>query len=143
MRLIIKSTGHDYLGRSLAPGSLSIWVHHMQDVQYHGAGFQLAGSDIAIEANAITVGGGTELYNAQKALAEHGQAIVGGGCGTVGVGGFTPGGGHSLLGPRYGMAADNVLQMEIVTPKGEIMTINEAQNTDLFWAMRGVRAHRI
>ncbi|KAL3301671.1 FAD binding domain-containing protein [Colletotrichum asianum] len=137
VRLIIKSTGHDYLGRSFAPGSLSIWVHHMQDVQYHGAGFQLAGSDITIEGNAVTVGGGTELYNAQKALAEHGQAIVGGGCGTVGVGGFTPGGGHSLLGPRYGMAADNVLQMEIVTPKGEIMTINEAQNTDLFWAMRG------
>ncbi|KAF4412492.1 FAD-linked oxidoreductase ZEB1 [Colletotrichum fructicola] len=129
--------GHDYLGRSFAPGSLSIWVHHMQDVQYHGAGFQLAGSDITIEGNALTVGGGTELYNAQKALAEHGQAIVGGGCGTVGVGGFTPGGGHSLLGPRYGMAADNVLQMEIVSPKGEIMTINEAQNTDLFWAMRG------
>ncbi|KAJ0267575.1 hypothetical protein Brms1b_013703 [Colletotrichum noveboracense] len=124
-------------GRSFAPGSLSIWVHHMQDVQYHGAGFQLAGSDITIEGNAVTVGGGTELYNAQKALAEHGQAIVGGGCGTVGVGGFTPGGGHSLLGPRYGMAVDNVLQMEIVSPKGEIMTINEAQNTDLFWAMRG------
>ncbi|KAF0321629.1 FAD binding domain-containing protein, partial [Colletotrichum asianum] len=109
VRLIIKSTGHDYLGRSFAPGSLSIWVHHMQDVQYHGAGFQLAGSDITIEGNAVTVGGGTELYNAQKALAEHGQAIVGGGCGT----------------------------MEIVTPKGEIMTINESQNTDLFWAMRG------
>ncbi|KAI8255946.1 hypothetical protein K4K58_005278 [Colletotrichum sp. SAR11_239] len=137
VRLIIKSTGHDYLGRSFAPGSLSIWVHHMQDVQYHGAGFQLAGSDITIEWNAVTVGGGTELYNAQKALAAHGKAIVGGGCGTVGVGGFTPGGGHSLLGPRYGMAADNVLQMEIVSPKGEIMTINEAQNTDLFWAMRG------
>ncbi|KAI8239029.1 FAD-linked oxidoreductase ZEB1 [Colletotrichum sp. SAR 10_96] len=137
VRLIVKSTGHDYLGRSFAPGSLSIWVHRMQDVQYHGAGFQLAGSDITIEGNAVTVGGGTELYNAQKALAEHGQAIVGGGCGTVGVGGFTPGGGHSLLGPRYGMAADNVLQMEIVSPKGEIMTINEAQNTDLFWAMRG------
>ncbi|KAI8307489.1 FAD-linked oxidoreductase ZEB1 [Colletotrichum sp. SAR11_240] len=137
VRLIVKSTGHDYLGRSFAPGSLSIWVHHMQDVQYHGAGFQLAGSDITIEGNAVTVGGGTELYNAQKALAEHGQVMVGGGCGTVGVGGFTPGGGHSLLGPRYGMAADNVLQMEIVTPKGEIMTINKAQNTDLFWAMRG------
>ncbi|KAI8214680.1 FAD-linked oxidoreductase ZEB1 [Colletotrichum sp. SAR 10_77] len=137
VRLIVKSTGHDYLGRSFAPGSLSIWMHHMQDMQYHDAGFQLTGSDITIEGNAVTVGGGTELYNAQKALAEHGQAIVGGGCGTVGVGGFTPGGGHSLLGPRYGMAADNVLQMEIVTPKGEIMTINEAQNTDLFWAMRG------
>lgn len=30
-------------------------------------------------------------------------------------------------------------RMEIVTPQGEILTLNECQNTDLFWAMRGVR----
>jgi hypothetical protein len=36
------------------------------------------------------------------------------------------------------MGADQVLEMEIVTPRGEILTINECQNQDLFWAMRGV-----
>lgn len=36
------------------------------------------------------------------------------------------------------MAADQVLEMEIVTPGGDILTINECQNEDLFWAMRGV-----
>ncbi|KAF9879641.1 FAD binding domain-containing protein [Colletotrichum karsti] len=137
VRLNVKSTGHDYLGRSVAPGSLSIWMHHMQDIEYHDGRFQLDGSDVVIEGNAVTVGGGTEMGNVQKAVAEHGQAIVGGGCASVGVGGYTAGGGHSLLSPRYGMAADNVLQMEVVTPKGEILTINEAQNADLFWAMRG------
>ncbi|RDL35420.1 uncharacterized protein BP5553_07351 [Venustampulla echinocandica] len=63
--------------------------------------------------------------------------IVSGGAGTVGVGGYLTGGGHGALSSTYGMAADQVLEMEIVTPRGDILTINECQNTDLFWAMRG------
>lgn len=64
--------------------------------------------------------------------------IVSGGAGTVGVGGYLTGGGHAALSSTYGMGADQVLEMEIVTPGGEILTINECQNTDIFWAMRGV-----
>jgi FAD/FMN-containing dehydrogenase len=64
--------------------------------------------------------------------------VVSGGGGTVGLGGFLTGGGHSALSSTYGLAADQVLEMEMVTPSGEILTINECQNTDLFWAMRGV-----
>lgn len=64
--------------------------------------------------------------------------ITSGGAETVGVGGYLTGGGHSALSSTYGMSADQVLEMEIVTPTGNILTINECQNTDLFWAMRGV-----
>jgi FAD/FMN-containing dehydrogenase len=64
--------------------------------------------------------------------------IISGGAGTVGVGGYLTGGGHAALSSTYGLAADQVLEMEIVTPGGDILTINECQNTDLFWAMRGV-----
>jgi FAD/FMN-containing dehydrogenase len=64
--------------------------------------------------------------------------IVGGGAGTVGVGGYLTGGGHSFFSATYGMAADQVLEMEMVTPGGNILTVNECQNQDLFWAMRGV-----
>ncbi|KAL2884266.1 hypothetical protein SGCOL_000206 [Colletotrichum sp. CLE4] len=137
VRLVVKSTGHDYLGRSLAPGSLSIWVHYMIGIEYHADEFKLVGSDITIQGSAVTAGGGTEMYDLYKATAEHGQAIVGGTAKTVSVGGYATGGGHSLLAPRFGLAADNVLQMEIVTPLGKILTLNEAQNSDLFWAMRG------
>jgi FAD/FMN-containing dehydrogenase len=35
--LVIKGTGHDYLGRSCAPGSLMIWTHRMRDVTVHDA----------------------------------------------------------------------------------------------------------
>jgi FAD/FMN-containing dehydrogenase len=64
--------------------------------------------------------------------------IVAGGSETVGPGGYLTGGGHGALSATYGMGADQVLEMEIVTPRGEILTINECQNQDLFWAMRGV-----
>src|SRR5262249_54459893 len=31
VRLAVKGTGHDYLGRSIAPDSLLVWTHHMRD----------------------------------------------------------------------------------------------------------------
>lgn len=64
--------------------------------------------------------------------------IVSGGAGTVGVGGYLTGGGHAALSSTYGLAADQVLEIEMVTPHGKIITANECQHKDLFWAMRGV-----
>ena len=72
-------------------------------------------------------------------LAPLNQTVVGGGAYSVGVGGYLTGGGHSILSARYGLAADQVLEIELVTPQGRILVANECQNKDLFWAMRGVR----
>ena len=57
---------------------------------------------------------------------------------SVGYGGYIASGGHGALANHYGLAADNVLEMGVVTPGGEILTVNECQNQDLFWALRGV-----
>jgi hypothetical protein len=70
--------------------------------------------------------------------AQHGRIVVGGMDPNVGIGGYITGGGHSPISGQYGLAADQVLEMEIVTPDGELVIANEATNTDLFWAMRGV-----
>ncbi|KFA46816.1 hypothetical protein S40293_05579 [Stachybotrys chartarum IBT 40293] len=137
VRLVVKSTGHDFLGRSSGPGSLSIWVHHLNSIRYHAGEFTLAGSGKVIPGNAITVGGGTEMYDIYSAAAEHNETIVGGGGRNVGVSGYLTGAGHSILSPRYGLAVDHVLEMEVVTPSGDILTVNEDQNIDLFWALRG------
>lgn len=77
-----------------------------------------------------------ELYSALDAL---NQTTVGGNRRTVSLGGYLTGGGHSILAPRYSLAADQVLEMELVTPTGDIVTANQCQNQDLFWAMRGIR----
>jgi FAD/FMN-containing dehydrogenase len=38
---------------------------------------------------------------------------------------------------RYGMAVDNVRSVEVVNSEGDILTADDAQNPDLFWALRG------
>jgi FAD/FMN-containing dehydrogenase len=56
----------------------------------------------------------------------------------VGAGGGWPlGGGHGPMSNRYGLGADNILEMEVVLPSGEIIITNSASYPDLFWAMRG------
>ncbi|KAI5460548.1 hypothetical protein BGZ63DRAFT_405016 [Mariannaea sp. PMI_226] len=137
IRLVVKNTGHDYIGRSIAPGSLSIWTHHLNSIAYHEGSFKLHGCNTVIQGNAITAGAGSQMYDLYSFTDKFNETIVGGGGKSVGLGGYITGGGHSILAPRYGLAADQVLQMELVTPGGDILTVNEKQHSDLFWAMRG------
>ncbi|KAG6368282.1 hypothetical protein INS49_002486 [Diaporthe citri] len=67
-----------------------------------------------------------------------GYRVVGGSCPTVGLaGGFTQGGGHGPLGGAYGLAADQVLEWEVVTAAGDYLTASSTQNAELFWALSG------
>jgi FAD/FMN-containing dehydrogenase len=134
--LVIKGTGHDYLGRSSAPGSLLIWTHRMREITVHDA-FRPAGTD-GPGVPAITVGAGTRWLEAYQAATAHGRYVQGGGCVTVGAaGGFPQGGGFGSFSRRYGTAAGNMLEAEVVLASGEIVVANETQHADLFWALRG------
>lgn len=66
---------------------------------------------------------------------------VGGGCLTVGVPGFIQGGGFSFVSRSYGLSADNLLSLKIVTADGELREISEhsksKEERDLFWALQG------
>lgn len=53
------------------------------------------------------------------------------------IGGYMQGGGHSPASRNYGLAADNVLEAQVVLANGTIVTANACQNTDLFFAIRG------
>jgi len=139
VRVNVKSTGHDFLGRSTQPYSLSIWVHYMQKREFHAKGFQPKGCPRAIPGTAISAGGGTQMERLVPFGRRFGVDIIAGSSNTVSVGGYISGGGHSRVSGLYGLAADAVLEMEYVTPSGEIVVANECQNTDLFWAARGVR----
>ena len=136
--LVVKGTGHDYLGRSCAPGSLMIWTHRMREVTVHDA-FVPAGSPAgAAGVPAITVGAGTRWLEVYQALLPYGRYVQGGGCVTVGAaGGFIQGGGFGIWSRRYGTAAGSTLEAEVVLASGEIVTANAALHPDLFWALRG------
>ncbi|WP_327090857.1 FAD-binding oxidoreductase [Nonomuraea sp. NBC_01738] len=56
---------------------------------------------------------------------------------SVGVTGYTLGGGAGWLTRLYGYAADSLLAAELVTADGELLTADADSHPDLFWALRG------
>jgi len=138
MPLVIKGTGHDYLGRSSGPDGLLIWTHRMRAVVVHDSFVPAGAAGHAVPEPAISLGAGVRWLEAYQALAECGRYVQGGGCTTVGAaGGFTQGGGFGSFSRRFGTAASNVLEAEVVTAAGEIVVANENLHPDLFWALRG------
>ncbi|KAK7985046.1 FAD binding domain-containing protein [Apiospora saccharicola] len=109
----------------------------MQSIGTLTSPFRPQSCSFAIDKGTVTVGGGTQMGAVYEELAKINQTVVRGASKTVAVGGHLTGGGHSILAPRYGLGADQVLEMEVVSPMGDIVTANECQNQDLFWAMRG------
>jgi FAD/FMN-containing dehydrogenase len=109
----------------------------MLGLDFHD-GFSPQGCHFSIDGPAISAAAGTRMLEIDYEAHLRNLTIVSGGAGTVGVGGYLTGGGHGALSSTYGLGADQVYEIEMVTPGGDIVTVNECQNTDLFWAMRGV-----
>jgi FAD/FMN-containing dehydrogenase len=66
-----------------------------------------------------------------------GRYVQGGGCTTVGVAGLVTGGGFGSFSKRFGTAASNLLEAEVVTADGEIRVVNAHREPELFWALKG------
>lgn len=132
IRFIIRNTGHDYLGRSTGAGSLSVWTHHLKDIEF------IDWNDANFTGTAMKIGAGVQGYEALDAGNNRSVVTVGGECPTVGIaGGYSQGGGHSALSTSFGLSADNILQWEVVTANGELITASRTENTDLYWALTG------
>lgn len=132
IRLVVRNTGHDYNGRSTGAGALAVWTHHMKEIEV------LDWESESYAGKALKVAAGVQGFEAMEVTDQNGLAIVSGECPTVGVaGGYTQGGGHSALSTSFGLGADNVLEWEVVTADGEVVTASRTENADLFWAMNG------
>jgi FAD/FMN-containing dehydrogenase len=105
--------------------------------EYHDK-FQPTGCNITINTTAVTAGAGSYVSEMYSTLNAINQTLVDGMGPEVTLGGYLTGGGHSPISHIYGLGSDQVYEVEIVKPTGEIVTANECQNTDLFWAVRGV-----
>ncbi|KAI1374395.1 FAD-binding domain-containing protein [Hypoxylon crocopeplum] len=133
LRLIIKNTGHDFIGRSSGFGSLSIWTHWLKDFEFLPS-YRMG----AYRGKAARVGAGIESWEMFAHMSEHNITTVVAGGYTVGAyGGWMAGGGHSALASKYGLGADQPLSIQVVTADGRFVTADPFQNTDLFYALRG------
>lgn len=133
IRLVIRNTGHDYIGKSTGAGAVTLWTHHLKSIDYV-PGYASSG----YTGPAMRIGAGVQGFEAQNAAHKLGFTIVTGHCPDVGIaGGYTQGGGHGPLASRYGLAADQVLEWEVVTATGQLLTASPVENADLYWALNG------
>lgn len=136
--LTIKNTGHDHLGRSSGAGSFAIWTHNLKGRAWHESLVPANAPKTYPGIPAVTLQAGEQWQDVYGDATVHDRIVVGGSARTVGaVGGYLLGGGHSPWSYHYGLAADNLLEMTIVTPTGNHATLNEYTDADYFWAVRG------
>ena len=78
IRLVVKNTGHNGLGRSIGAGALSIWTHHLKDIRFI-PDFKIDG----YSGTAFKLGAGVQLFEVYEAAEKFGVTALGGVC-TVG-----------------------------------------------------------
>jgi FAD binding domain/Berberine and berberine like len=77
-----------------------------------------------------------EIYYNVAVKSNGSLGFTAGSCSTVGSGGHISGGGFGLLSRKYGLAADNVLDVVMIAPDGRVLNRN-TMDEDIFWAIRG------
>src|SRR6266571_3657648 len=125
LEVSIRGGGHNVAGRAVTDGGVMIDLAEMKGIEidrYHSTA-KAEGGVIWAELN--------------DAAGEHGLAVTGGVVSTTGIAGYTLGGGLGWLMAKYGLAADNLLAVELVTAEGDVLHVDAACHSDLFWALRG------
>jgi FAD/FMN-containing dehydrogenase len=85
----------------------------------------------------VRVRPGTVWGEVLEATRPYGLAPLSGSSPTVGVTGYTLGGGMGWLARKHGFAADSVVSADIVTADGTLRTVTAERHPELFWAIRG------
>lgn len=123
LKVAVKSTGHGAV--AAGPDTILICTRALDTVavDHHG--------------RTASAGAGVLWQQVLDAAAPFGLGAPCGSATTVGVVGYTVGGGLSPIGRTFGFAADHVRSIEVVTADGVVRRADEEQNADLFWALRG------
>jgi FAD/FMN-containing dehydrogenase len=121
----VRGGGHSIPGFSTCDGGIVIDLSPMKGIEVDPA-----------SATAVAEGGvlWSEL---DAATQEHGLAVTGGLVSTTGIAGFTLGGGIGWLMRKHGLTCDNLRSAQLVTADGQVITASAAQNSNLFWGLRG------
>ncbi|MDP5219024.1 FAD-binding oxidoreductase [Ruegeria sp. 2205SS24-7] len=121
----VRGGGHNIAGTAVGDGAVMIDLSAMNKVEVDSV------------AKCVCVGGGATLAKLDAETQLHGLATPGGVVSSTGVGGLTLGGGIGWLARRHGLSIDNFVSAQVVLADGRLLTASEAENADLFWALRG------
>src|SRR5579863_1177677 len=123
--LAVRAGGHSRLGFGMCDGGVVIDLSAMKRVEVD-----------TMKRTAVARAGAL-VRDLDEGTQRFGLATTSGGCPTVGIAGFTLGGGEGRLMEKYGAAVDNLLSAEVVTVDGRQIMASQENNPDLFWAIRG------
>ncbi|QIO32279.1 FAD-binding oxidoreductase [Bradyrhizobium sp. 1(2017)] len=122
--VLVKATGHQVIDK--AHDAVVIATRRMNNVVIDAAG------------RTARVGAGAIWSEVIEKAAKAGLAPLSGSNPTVGVVGYTLGGGLSpTLGRSHGYAADHVRSLDVVTADGKLRYVDAEREPELFWALRG------
>lgn len=125
LNICVRGGGHNIAGTGVCDGGLMLDLSTMRAVQVDPV------------RRLARVEGGATVGDLDHETQAFGLATPGGVVSTTGVGGLTLGGGFGWLARLYGLAADNLVSVDLVTTEGDLLTASEQENADLFWALRG------
>lgn len=125
LEISVRGGGHNPAGRAVTDGGVMIDLAEMKGIH------------VDPEARTLRAQGGVTWGELNREAAAHGLAVTGGAVSTTGIAGYTLGGGLGWLMGVHGLAADNLLSVQLVTANSELLDVTERSHPDLFWALRG------
>jgi FAD/FMN-containing dehydrogenase len=125
LEISVRGGGHNAAGRAVTDGGVMVDLAEMKEIQ------------VDPEERTLRAEPGVLWKELNTAAGEHGLAVTGGAISTTGIAGLTLGGGLGWLMGVHGLAADNLVSVELVTADGEILDVAAETHPDLFWALRG------
>ncbi len=125
LRVAPQGTGHNAGPIDGLEDALLLRTDSLQDIE------------IDVAARRARVGAGVRWGSVADRLAGTGLAALHGSSRTVGVTGYSLGGGIGWQSRKHGLQSNALTAIEIVTADGELRRIDHDNETDLFWAVRG------
>ena len=125
LEICVRGGGHNVAGRAVIDDAIMIDLSPMKGIRVDPA------------ARTARAQGGVIWRELNRETAAHGLAVTGGAISTTGIAGLTLGGGLGWLMAKYGLAADNLIGVELVTADGAIVDVTADSDPDLFWALCG------
>jgi hypothetical protein len=125
LAIAVRAGGHSMARDSFCDGGMVIDVSGMKSIQ------------VDIETCTARADSGLTVGEFDRATQAFGLATVLGECTSVGIAGYTVGGGLGRLMGKLGAGCDNLVSAELIGAGGRVFRVSMEENADLFWAIRG------